>query len=185
MHMTRLWMTGCMALVLLAAGRWLPREAAEETASGERSRPSLSTRYGLNETVSRIEKLAKQRGLVVLAKAPARAGVEMAAAPHAARHEALSDARHAAPSSDAAGQQALADARVLVLGDADGRTAAWQVEGQTVPVLPWQVVVRQRPDGGTDVWLPSAEALPPVADAAGDALRQMQNLPQAVSDALV
>jgi len=35
------------------------------------------------------------------------------------------------------------------------------------------------------VWLPSADGLPSVADAAGDALRQMQNLPQAVSDALV
>jgi hypothetical protein len=177
MHMTRLWMTGCMALVLLAAGRWLPREAPEETASGERNRPSLSTRHGLNETVSRIEKLARQRGLVVLARAPAQAaGVAAVASRQASR----ADLNVAAMPS-----QAPTDARVLVLGDADGRTAAWQPAGQAVPVLPWQVVVRQRPDGGTDVWLPAADALPPVADAAGDALQQIQALPQAVSDALV
>ncbi len=150
MHMTRLWMTGCMALVLLAAGRWLPREAPEETASGERNRPSLSTRHGLDETLSRIERLARQHGLLVLARPPARS-----------------------------------DAQVLVLGDADGRTAALQVEGQSVPVLPWQVMVRQRPDGGTDVWLPAEDALPPVADVASDTLRQLRSLPQAVSDALV
>ncbi len=173
MHMTRLWMTGCMALVLLAAGRWLPRDAAEEAASGERSRPSLSTRYGLNETVSRIERLAKQRGLVVLARAPAKSA--LASTP--------SSADNATQASDGP-QQVLADARVLVLGDADGRTAALQVEGQAVPVLPWQVMVRQRADGGTDVWLPADDAFPPVADATGDTLRQLHTLPQAVTDAL-
>jgi uncharacterized protein (DUF302 family) len=173
MHMTRLWMTGCMALVLLAAGRWLPREAPEETASGERNRPSLSTRHGLNETVSRIERLARQRGLVVMAQAPAQATAATPASPPAALP------------AGAMRPQGLADARVLVLGDADGRTAAMQVEGQSVPVLPWQVMVRQRPDGGTDVWLPAEDAFPPVADVASDTLRQLRSLPQAVSDALV
>ncbi len=165
MRMTRLWMTGCMALVLLAAGRWMPREDAGEDGRG-RERVALSSRHGLNEAMNRIERLARQRGLVVMARASAQAeGASMAGG---AQHPA----------------------RVLVLGDGHGRTPALQHEGQAVPELPWQVVVRERADGGTDIWLPSpqawSQALPegdgPAASA--DTLRRLQALPGDVEAAL-
>jgi uncharacterized protein (DUF302 family) len=167
MRMTRLWMTGCMALVLLAAGRWLPRDDLGEDGRG-RLRVALSSRHGLNEAVDRIERLARQRGLVVMARAPAK-GLP-----------------------DALGVAGERQARVLVLGDANGRTPALQREGQAVPELPWQVVVSQRADGGTDIWLPPHEAwsdtLPEAngqgADVSPDTVRRLQALPADVRAAL-
>ena len=134
MHMNRIWMTGCMALVLLLAGRAPVRAAQEDDRPDSRSRITLSSRYGLDETTRRVEQLARSLGWSIVARTR----------PSPAAGEAL------APVAD----------RVLVWGDESGRTPAFQPEGAPLPSLPWQIWLKARADGGTEVSLIDPAALP-------------------------
>jgi uncharacterized protein (DUF302 family) len=143
MRMTRrIWMTGCMALVLVAAGRWPVREDQEDDQLDQRTRITLTSKYGLDETVRQIERSARRSGLPVLARTVSRA-------PDGA----------ALPGEDA---------RVLILGDADGRTPVMQTDGVMSPELPLQLLIRQRADGQTVVSLsdPALMAFPDEIEAA-------------------
>jgi len=135
MRMTRLWMTGCMALILLAAGRWPTRDEQDETQLRQRTRIALTSKFGVDETAQQIERFARRNGLVVLASTVAQA-----------------------PAGDKAHD---GEARVLVLGDASGHTPVLQEGNHAAPQLPWQVLIRQRPDGQTEVWWPTLEASVP------------------------
>lgn len=133
MRMTRIWMTGCMALVLLAAGRWPVREEQDDAERSQRTRITMTSKYDLDETVRQVERSVRRSGLPVLARA----------APQP-------------PAGDAGPAQAT---HVLVLGDHDGRTPVVQADGSASPVLPWQVLIRRHADGRTEVSMPDPETM--------------------------
>lgn len=157
MRMKRIWMTGCMALVLLAAGRAPARE--EQDGAGEsrsqRTRITLTSRFDVDETVRQVERFARRAGLPVLAKA----------VPKTAHGEEQG-------------------ARVLVLGDEDGRTPVVQAAADHGLELPWQVVVRQGPDGRTEVSLPAAGSGPLPDEVPMDILQKVTALPAALQSAI-
>lgn len=135
MRITRLWMTGCMALVLLAAGRWPARDEQDETHLGQRTKIALTSKFDVDETAQQIERFAKRNGLVVLAHTTPQA-----------------------PDGDMAHE---GETRVLVLGDESGHTPVLQEGNHAAPELPWRVLIRQRPGGQTEVWWPTLEASVP------------------------
>jgi len=61
----RLWMTGSIAVVMAAL---LPARASAETEQNETHRVLRHSRYGVTETVQRIEAAALSQGLSVLAR---------------------------------------------------------------------------------------------------------------------
>lgn len=134
MRMTRYWMTGCMALIMLA-GRAPQRDDAEDGHLRQRTRITLTSKYDVDETARQIERSARMSGLPVLV-------------------------RTALPARDAAAQEEDHGAQVLVLGNEDGRTPVLQAEGRAVPHLPWQVTIRRLADGRAEVTLPDARGLP-------------------------
>lgn len=138
---TRIWMTGCMALVLVAAGRWPVRDTDDQDDAeqrGQRTRQTLTSKYDLDETVRHVERTLRRAGLPVVARAIPRAPGGEVIAPDAAR--------------------------VLVLGDEAGRTPIMQAAGAASPELPWQVLIHQRPDGQTEVSLPAPGAMASLPD---------------------
>lgn len=135
MRMRRIWMTGCMALVLVAAGRLPVREEQDPDADqrSQRTRITMTSKYGLAETVRQVERSVRRSGLPVVAKAVPKV-----------------------PEGDGSAQNS---AQILVLGDEAGRTPIAQADAGTPPELAWQVLIRQRPDGQTEVSLPHPEAM--------------------------
>lgn len=137
----RIWMTGCMALVLVAAGRWPVRDSDDQEDAdqrGQRTRITLTSKYDLAETLRHVERSVRSAGLPVVARAVPKV-----------------------PGADPVASDA---ARVLVLGDDAGRTPIMQADGAPAPELPWQVLIHQRPDGQTEVLLPAPEALASLSD---------------------
>jgi uncharacterized protein (DUF302 family) len=134
---TRIWMTGCMALVLVAAGRWPVRDEQDSDADadqrGQRTRITMTSKYDLDETIRQVERSVRRSGLPVVARA--------------------------VPRAPQGGALVHEGARVLVLGDEGGRTPVMQADGGMSTELPWQVLIRQRPDGQTEVSMPDAEAM--------------------------
>lgn len=63
----RLWMTGCVAVVMAAMGSNLARAKPEQTHD-RTGRHALVSPYDVEETVSKIEAAASSHGLVVFAK---------------------------------------------------------------------------------------------------------------------
>ena len=141
-----------MALVLLAAGRSPVREEQTPDERSQRTRITLTSKYDLDETVRQVERSVRRSGLPVLAKAVPRM-----------------------PEGDAARAQA---AHVLVLGDDAGRTPIVQADAHTAPELPWQVLIRQRPDGRTEVSLPLMGTVPLPDEVPPETLARVTALPQ-------
>jgi len=63
----RLWMTGSLAVVMAAM---IPMRAASETDRNHALRVLRHSRFGVSETLQRIEVAARDRGLSVLAMVP-------------------------------------------------------------------------------------------------------------------
>lgn len=63
----RLWMTGCVAVVMAAMGSNLARAKPEQTID-RHGRHALVSPFDVEETVSKIEAAASSHGLVVFAK---------------------------------------------------------------------------------------------------------------------
>lgn len=75
MRMKRSWMTGCMALMLLVAGRGVDAAEREDGADERPDWVSMSSPLSVDETVRRLRKAAERRGLSVVAEVkPATAG---------------------------------------------------------------------------------------------------------------
>lgn len=154
MRMARHWMTGCMALVLLVAGRGSQREEIE----GEHVRPgariTLTSKYDVDETARQIERSARSSGLPVLLRTSVRS--EGREAPHGA------------------------PAQVLVLGSEDGRTPVLQPDERAAPHLPWRVTIRRLADGRTEVSLPDASHLPVPEGVDEQTLSRLHDLPRLI-----
>lgn len=69
----RLWMTGCVAVVMAAMGSNLARAKPEQTMD-RHGRHALVSPYDVEETVSKIEAAAASHGLVVFVKRAAHGG---------------------------------------------------------------------------------------------------------------
>jgi len=158
MHMTRYWMTGCMALILLLAGRAPAREDGDEGGS-RRQWVTMTSRHDVSGTARLLERAARTHGLPVVARAEAPVASDL-------DHE-------------------VAQAQVLVLGVQGGQTPAVQMQGDTAPDLPLRLWLRQRADGQTDVsFADPAELARWHGAPPGEWLDQMGVLPQIVQAAI-
>lgn len=154
MRMTRHWMTGCMALILLVAGRVPQRDDLEDEHLRQRTRITLTSKYDVAETARQIERSARLSGLPVILR------TAMQTQGDASSHEA--------------------HAQVLVLGSEDGRTPMLQAEGKAVPQLPWQVTIRRLADGRSEVSLPDARGLPVPHGVDEQTLNRLNDLPRLI-----
>jgi uncharacterized protein (DUF302 family) len=183
MRMTRYWMTGCMALILLVAGRWPAREDMEESNVRQRAWITLTSKYGLEETIRQIERSARLNGLPVVARLSPQApelpqSATSAQVPQTSSGPYRQVAQREAPSGP---DRAV---RVLVLGDAGGQTPMMETNGPASAELPLKVLIRQRADGRTEVSLsdPGAMALP--EGVSTEMLDRVTALPQMVRAAI-
>jgi uncharacterized protein (DUF302 family) len=160
MHMTRYWMTGCMALILMVAGRWSQQdEQDEDREGGQRTRITLTSRYGAEETARQIERTMRRSGVPVLARTEVQPP----------------------PGDD---DVAPAPTRVLVLGDEGRQTAIVQHADERAPDLPWSVRIQPRPDGLVEVWVNDPSALAPPEGVSPDMWDKLRNVPRLVQAAI-
>lgn len=157
MRITRYWMTGCMALILLGAGRWPLRDEQEEEREGQQARITMTSKYDVDETVRQISRSVRRNGLPVVLNASVKA-------------------------PDGADQDQ--EARVLVLGDEGGQTPVLQAEGQATPELPWKVVVRPLPDGQAEVLLNDPRDLAPPEGVSPQTASKVASLIKLVKNAI-
>lgn len=151
MHMTRYWMTGCMALILLVAGRWPQRDDLEDEHLRQRTRVTLTSKFDVDETVRQIERSVRRNGLPVVLSTSVK------------------------PPDGAA--RSLGEARILVLGDEGGHTPVLQMQDQARPELPWTVLIRPRADGQAEVLLTDPGGLAPPDGVSQQILQKMADLP--------
>jgi uncharacterized protein (DUF302 family) len=115
-----------MALVLVAAGRMPELPDSDDAADAKAGWVTLTSKYGLDDTVNKLTAAARSRGMSILAKvAPQRAGAQ--------------------------NDQPKAPAMVLVLGDHEGHTPVVQDGADARPHLPMKVLVKTLRDGSTAV----------------------------------
>lgn len=157
MRLKRYWMTGCMALVLVAAAR-LPEVPDNEDVSDSRfGWVTLTSKHGLDETVSKLTQAARSRGMSILAKvSPQRGEQDVGKAP----------------------------ALVLVLGDHDGHTPVVQNAAHANPHLPMKVVVETRRDGSTAVSFHDGATLLSDADVPSEFIGGVRQLARVVGAAV-
>lgn len=156
MRLKRYWMTGCMALVLMAAGRLPELGEREDMAEPKLGWVTLTSKHGLDETVQKLTHAARSRGLSIMARvAPGRA----------------------------AGTDA-APALVLVLGDVDGHTPVVQDTSHAAPHLPMQVLVTARSDGSTAVSFLDGASLLSDDDLPQEFIGGVKQLPKVVGAAV-
>lgn len=159
MRVSRYWMTGCMALVLLAAQQAPARQQRVDADSTRRGLLKLTSKYNLDETISKIENAARQRGLPVLAiVAPRQSALDNSDKP--------------------------ASTQVLVLGDEGGTTPVVQSTGDQGIELPLKVVVAQQPDGSTAVEISDPAALGEANGLPEQMVQSMAAMPDWVDAAL-
>lgn len=146
----RFWMTGCVAVVLAAVG-------STRAVATERSLQSTASRYGVVETVERIEACARQHGLSVFARM-AEPGSASRIAPEFTR-----------------GEQA-----VIVFACGQGGTPVLMTSADARPDLALMLYVRDGPGGGAEVLMPNEDwsGLPP------EVAHDVAELPRVVAEAL-
>jgi uncharacterized protein (DUF302 family) len=159
MRLKRYWMTGCMALVLMAAGRLPEVPDSEDAADSKAGWVTLNSKHGLDDTVSKLQAAARSRGMSILAKV--------------------------APQQRAGGQDsAKAPALVLVLGDHDGHTPVVQDSSNASPHLPMKVLVKTLRDGSTAVSFHDGATLLSDADVPSEFIGGVRQLARVVGAAV-
>ncbi|RZL00737.1 MAG: DUF302 domain-containing protein [Rubrivivax sp.] len=158
MRLKRYWMTGCMALVLMAAGRLPELPDSEETADAKVGWVTLTSKHNLADTVSKLTQAARSRGMSVVAKVSPQG-----------------------PGAPAAGQ---APSMVLVLGDNDGHTPVVQEGSNASPHLPMKVLVTTRRDGATTVSFHDGATLLSDADVPSEFIGGVKQLARVVGAAV-
>ncbi len=157
MRLSRYWMTGCMALVLLAAGRWPMQGERDDTELERRGWVTVSSPLSADEAVRKLKQAASRFGMPVMAQMR--------------------------PSS-AVGHRGEFDPQVLVLGSSDGHTPIVQAEASSPMDVPLKVLVRSMPDGSSQVMYSSARVWSSQADVPPELLQDMAALPKVVQSAL-
>lgn len=116
----RLWMTGSLAVVMAAM---LPLRVASETERNQALRVLRHSRFGVTETLQRIEVAARDRGLSVLAMVPGTPSALVLAASIGGTLVVMSeaDSRPAMPMSMMVREAGDGGADVLVTAAADAQ----------------------------------------------------------------
>lgn len=167
MRMSRYWMSGCMALVLMAAGQW--PVAAQDAVDDDLERQgwvAMTSHLPLDQAVKQLQRTARAKGMPVVA--------EVTSAPRAAASKLKSEA-------------AAAETRVLVLGRQDGHTPIFQAADSGTMDLPWRVLLQRLPDGSTRVLFNDPAHIAARidhADPADGALAGLGALPEVITAAL-
>lgn len=159
MGVKRYWMTGCMALILVAAGRWPQDDQDDGVSRAQRSWVTLTSKYDVDETVRKIERVVRGNGLPVLARAETSAQRGPAAS----------------------GQEPV---QVLVLGDEAGHTPIVQAQADAPPELPWRVLVRKRGDGLTEVGFERVDAASLPDELTAETVARVNALPKVLAAAV-
>ena len=118
----RCWMTGCVAVVMAALGGGRDADARDAQSL------TRSSRYGVGETLQRIEASAQQHGFTVFARVDA------------------AESRHGA----------AAQAAVIVFESSRGGTPVMMAGPGAAPELPLTVRVRSSRSGGSEVTISGA-----------------------------
>lgn len=166
MRMSRYWMSGCMALVLMAAGQWpsVDREAPESDLERQ-GWVSMTSRLPLDQAVKQLQRAARAQGMPVVA-----------------------DVASGTSAGQGAQQMAgMGGTRVLVLGRHDGHTPIFQAADSRTMDLPWRVLLQSLPDGSTRVLFNDPAHIAARidhADPADGALADLSALPAVISAAL-
>jgi uncharacterized protein (DUF302 family) len=178
MRMSRYWITGCMALVLLAAGQSPSRAEPDSARRGWITRTS---RFSVDETIAKLEQAAQARGMAVFAKlggSPAALAGEMAAV--VPSEAALTSAQ--ADEGGTLASQVLP--QVLVLAADDTGTPVLQPAHTARIELPLQIRVEQAPDGRTLVAVSDSVYLAEQGGAPPEVLSEVAALPGLIDSAL-
>ena len=123
----RFWMTGCFAVVMAALGGGRVAAAAERTVEARELRAS---RYGVAETMQRLESCAARHGFAVFARVEA------------------AEARHGSAAGEA----------VIVFESSRGDGTPVLMDGPDArPDLPLAVRVRETSPGRSEVWIGSTQ----------------------------
>ncbi|TAK80469.1 MAG: DUF302 domain-containing protein [Aquabacterium sp.] len=159
--MSRYWMTGCMAIVLLAANQWTNGQDDEDAPTQRRGLIAIGSRYPMEQTVSRLAEAARSRGFALIAQVKRPAQAE---------------------SRESSGD----DAQVLVFGTPDGHTPVLQAANQESLDLPLKMIVRSHADGTSTVLFVDPDQLAARADLqdAGELADELAALPAVVGEAL-
>jgi uncharacterized protein (DUF302 family) len=160
MRLSRHWMTGCMALVMLIAGRVPLSNLRAEGEPGEqrRWRVESASQRPLDETLVRLSDAARRHGLAVLATVPPATMADLGSG-----------------------------ARVVVLGRRDGQTPVVQ-QGDAGAALGWslplRLVVHADADGSTRVSYEDPSILKGLSELPADVQADLALLPRIVAEAL-
>ncbi|MGH6648689.1 DUF302 domain-containing protein [Aquabacterium sp.] len=158
MRLKRYWMTGCMALVLVAAGRLPDVPDSEDAADSKVGWVTLTSKHSLDDTVNKLTQAARSRGMSIMAKVSQK----------------RSDDR----------DMGKAPALVLVLGDHDGHTPVVQDSSNASPHLPMKVLVETRRDGSTAVSFHDGATLLSDADVPSEFIGGVRQLARVVGAAV-
>ena len=158
MSLKRYWMTGCMALVLMEAGRAPELRDSEDVPDSKLGWVTLTSKHSLDDTVTKLMQAARSRGMPVMAKV---------ATPRAGGHDADQTS-----------------SLVLVLGNADGHTPVIQDTLNAKPHLPMKLLVETRRDGSTTVSFHDGAALLSDADVPSEFIGGVKQLARVVGAAV-
>ena len=160
MRLSRYWMTGCMALVLMGVSPMM-RAKDGESERDERGWVSVVSKYSPQQTLAHLEREARAQGFSIFARWPL---------------------------GPKAGGQGAADgetrAQVLVLGSEPDLTPIVQGGAGSDIQLPLEVIVSPRPDGTSRVLIQNLAALTRDQDVPPEWARSVAGLPAVVDRAL-
>jgi uncharacterized protein (DUF302 family) len=157
MRLSRYWMTGCMALVLMAAGRGTLQGGRDGPDQERRGRVTVTSHLPVDETIRQLQQAALRLGWPVMAQVTP---------------------------ADQSGRGGPESSQVLVLGHFDGHTPILQAQTSSSLDLPLKLLVSALPDGSSQITYSTAQAWGPQAEVPSDLLRDMAALPQVVQTAL-
>lgn len=159
--MSRYWMTGCMAIVLLAANQWMNGQDDDDAPAQRRGLIAIGSRYPMEQTVNRLAEAARSRGFALIAQV---------------KRPAHADTRDHADD----------DAQVLVFGTLDGHTPVLQAANQEHLDLPLKMIVQSHADGTSTVLFVDPDQLAARGDLqdAGELAGELAALPAVVGAAL-
>ncbi|HET6787020.1 MAG TPA: hypothetical protein VFW84_04595 [Aquabacterium sp.] len=157
MKLSRYWMTGCMALVLLVAGRGASAAAREEGEQDERRGVvTASSQRPLDETLQRLRAAARRHGFDIMVNLAGGSG------PWAERVLVLGHRDGRTP--------------VVQTTSTTGREGGWE--------LPLRLWLRSGPDGATQIIYGDPRELKASGDLPPEMLQDVAALPAIVSAAL-